>query len=172
MSDLVVRVARDDEAEAVGALTVAAYDAEGYLLRPDGTYDDHYAGFLARGADRARRGVLLVAVQGDELLGTVTWCPPGSDLRELSADDDSAEVRTLAVSPAARGRGVGATLVDHCLAEARDAGLRQVLLSSLPEMAAAHRLYASRGFVRRPDLDWSPFPGVLLWAFSLDLLGR
>jgi hypothetical protein len=36
-------------------------------------------------------------------------------------------------------------------------------------MTDAHRLYRSRGFERRPALDWEPFPDVLLWGFSLTL---
>ena len=43
------------------------------------------------------------------------------------------------------------------------------MISSLPDMAAAHRLYARLGFRRDPDLDWHPLPDVLLVAFRLDL---
>ena len=111
----------------------------------------------------------MVAVDGDDLLGTVTWCPPGSPFRELSTRDDQGEFRTLSVAPEARGRGVGSALVDWCIDEARTTGLAEILLSSLPEMTPAHRLYESRGFVRRPELDWSPFPDVTLWGFSLTL---
>ena len=156
----------------VGALTVAGYDADGHLMNPDGSYDHEYAAWLADGGTRARDGVLLVAVDGDDLLGTVTWCPPGSPFRELATRDDQGEFRTLSVAPEARGRGVGSALVDWCLDEARASGLAEVLLCSLPTMTTAHRLYESRGFVRRPELDWTPFPGVDLWAFSLQLVGE
>lgn len=151
---------------------MAGYDADGYLVMPDGSYDHHYAGWLADGGTRARDGVLMVAVDGDHLLGTVTWCPPGSPFRELSTHDDQAEFRMLSVAPEARERGVGSALVDWCIAEARSTGIAEILLSSLPEMLPAHRLYESRGFMRRADLDWSPFPGVELWGFSLDLVGE
>jgi hypothetical protein len=33
----------------------------------------------------------------------------------------------------------------------------------------AHRLYAGAGFVRRPELDWAPLPGVNLLALRLEL---
>jgi GNAT superfamily N-acetyltransferase len=168
-SDLQLRPALPEEAEAVGALTVAGYDADAYLTLPDGSFDHEYAGWLADGATRSRDGVLIVAVDGEDLLGTVTWCPPGSPFRELSNRDDQGEFRTLSVAPEARGRGVGSALVDWCIAEARSTGLAEILLSSLPEMAPAHRLYVSRGFVRRPDLDWSPLPDIVLWGFSLEL---
>ncbi len=169
MSELVLRPARPDEVDAVGALTVAGYDAEGFLTLPDGSFDDFYGAFLADGASRSRDALLLVAVDGDELLGTVTWCPPGSPFRELATEEHQGEIRTLSVSPDARGRGVGSALVDWCLDEARRTRLTEIVLSSLPVMHAAHRLYESRGFVRRTDLDWKPFPEVTLWGFSLAL---
>ena len=169
MSDFQLRPALPEEADAVGALTVAGYDADAYLTLPDGSFDHEYGGWLADGATRGRDGVLMVAVDGEELLGTVTWCPPGSPFREISTRDDQAEFRTLSVAPEARGRGVGSALVDWCITEARTTGLSEILICSLPVMLPAHRLYQSRGFVRRPDLDWSPFPDVVLWGFSLAL---
>ncbi|MET0447988.1 MAG: GNAT family N-acetyltransferase [Aeromicrobium sp.] len=168
-SDLVVRLARDDEYAAVGALTVAGYDADGYLVRPDGGYDHGYATWLADAATRGRDDVLLVATLGDELVGTVTWCPFGSASAQLARAAHQGEFRTLSIAPAARGRGVGRTLVEACLDRARTAGLTEVLLCSLTEMLPAHRLYTSLGFVRRPELDWSPETGVDLRAFSIDV---
>jgi len=169
VSELIIRLAREDEYDAVGTLTVAGYDADGYLRKADGSYDRDYASWLADGATRGRDGELLVAAEGDELLGTVTWCPPGSPYRELAVRDDQGEFRTLSVAPHARGRGIGRALVADCLTRARSAGLTEMLLCSLNEMAPAHQLYASLGFVRRPELDWSPYDGVDLWAFSLRL---
>lgn len=169
MSDLEVRPARPDELEVAGAVTVAGYEADGHLVRPDGGYDEVYAARLADAAARARDSLVLVAVEADVVLGCVTWCPPGSSWRELGDGDAHGELRMLGVAPAARGRGVGGALLDACLDEARAAGLAEVRLCSLPEMTGAHRLYATRGFVRRPDLDWSPFPDVVLRGFSLAL---
>jgi hypothetical protein len=36
-------------------------------------------------------------------------------------------------------------------------------------MLAAHRLYDRLGFVRRPDLDWTPVPDIPLMGFTLTL---
>lgn len=166
---MIIRPAREDEYAAVGALTVAGYDADGYLTYPDGTYDHGYAGWLADAASRAQNSTLLVAYDGDALVGTVTWCPYGSADAQLAKEPHQGEFRTLSIAPEARGRGVGRALVEHCLERARATGLTEVLLFSLKEMAPAHRLYFALGFVRRPDLDWSPEPDVDLWAFSLTL---
>jgi GNAT superfamily N-acetyltransferase len=171
VSDFLLRLALPGEADAVGALTVAGYDADSFLTLADGSFDHRYADWLADGRTRARDGVLMVAVDDEALLGTVTWCPPGSPFREISTSDDQGEIRTLSVAPEARGRGVGSALVDWCIEEAGTTGLAEILLSTLPAMTTAHRLYESRGFVRRPELDWSPFPDVALWGFSLALVG-
>ena len=166
---MVIRPALEEEYEAVGALTVAGYDADGYLLYPDGSYDHGYAGWLADAASRAQKSTLLVAIEDDELLGTVTWCPYGSADAQLAKEPHQGEFRTLSIAPEARGRGIGRALVEHCLELARAAGLTEVLLFSLDDMVPAHRLYTRLGFVRRPDLDWTPEPDVNLWAFSLTL---
>ena len=44
-----------------------------------------------------------------------------------------------------------------------------VVLSTLPAMHAAHRLYERHGFVRAPERDWSPAARVDLVAYHLDL---
>ena len=164
-----IRPAREEEYAAAGALTVTGYDADGYLTYPDGSYDHGYAGWLADAATRAKNSVLLDALEGEELLGTVTWCPYGSLDAQLAKEPHQGEFRTLSIAPQARGRGIGRALVEHCLDRARSAGLTEVLLFSLKEMLPAHRLYARLGFVRRSDLDWSPEPDVDLWAFSVTL---
>jgi ribosomal protein S18 acetylase RimI-like enzyme len=54
----------------------------------------------------------------------------------------------MAVSPSARGRGIGKALVERTLAEtASIEGVRQVLLMYSEGNAAAERLYHSCGFV-------------------------
>ena len=44
-----------------------------------------------------------------------------------------------------------------------------MVLSSLAEMTAAHRIYGRLGYTRAPERDWSPMPGVRLVAFGKEL---
>jgi ribosomal protein S18 acetylase RimI-like enzyme len=158
-----VRPAQPHELPAAGELCAAGYRADGFLA-PGGT--DHYEAELLDAAGRAAEAAVLVAVEPDgRLVGTVTWCPPGCGLRELATRPDQGEFRMLAVHPAARRRGVARALVEHCLADARRRGLTELVLSSLPEMTAAHALYVALGFRRAAELDWSPVPAVQLWGF-------
>lgn len=154
-----VRLARTDELEAVGELTVRAYAA--YTLGPA----DPYVARLRDAASRARAAELWVAVDGDRLLGSVTCCPPGSSYREVSRPDEG-EFRMLAVDPDARGTGAGTALAAHCEERAREHGAVGMALSSLAVMTAAHRIYERLGYARDPSRDWSPLPGVDLLAFS------
>jgi len=60
--------------------------------------------------------------------------------------EDLAEVRTLAVDPAARGTGVGHVLLDHLLDRARDLGVQRVFcLTFEVEFFAAHGFHAIEG---------------------------
>lgn len=164
MSGTTIRAAREEELPAVGELTYAAYLADGHL---SGREHGPYAAQLKDARPRYREAELLVA-EDDTLLGTVTIAHPGSRWREIGGDDEL-EFRMLAVAPAARGRGVGAALTRHVLAEARRQDYRAVVLSSSKSMHAAHRLYERLGFRRTPNLDWSPEPSVPLLTYRLDL---
>jgi ribosomal protein S18 acetylase RimI-like enzyme len=155
-----------DELAAVGALTVTAYTADGYL---SGT-EDGYAEHLRAAGERARDATLAVVIDepGGELLGTVTYCVPGTPWAEVSQPGE-AEFRMLAVAPGARGRGVGATLTAWCLDRARTEGRTAMVLSTLTVMHTAHRLYERMGFVRTPERDWWPTPEVELITYRLAL---
>ena len=153
-----------DELAAVGALTVAAYLADGYL---DGG-EDGYADHLRNAGDRARQADLAVAVEDGEVVGTVTYCRPGTPWAEVSSNGE-AEFRMLAVAPEARGRGVGAALAGWCVDRARADGCRALVLSTLPVMHGAHRIYQRMGFVRTPERDWFPEPDIPLITYRLVL---
>jgi len=158
-----VRRATPEDYDAVGRVTVAAY--ERFLA---GRPDNGYSAELADTAPRDRDAELWVADDGGEVLGSVTVCLEGSPWRELARPGEG-EFRMLAVDPAAQGRGVGKALLDLTLGRFRDLGASSVVLCSMKEMTGAHRLYERAGFVRDPDRDWSPGPGIDLVAYRLPL---
>ncbi|WBQ07579.1 GNAT family N-acetyltransferase [Kribbella sp. CA-293567] len=158
-----IRLALPSEYGEVGELTAEAYAADGFV--PAGS---DYGLTLRNAADRAEQAELWVAVDGTELLGTVTFCPPGSVYGEISQAGEG-EFRMLGVSAKARGLGLGTALSQHCIDRSRSLGHHRVVLSSASYMTTAHRIYQRLGFTRLPERDWSPRPGVDLYAFSLDL---
>ncbi len=160
---LEVRPVRAEELEEVGRLTKEVYVGDGFMAA-----DDAYVLELVDTTRRTREAEVWVAVEGDAVLGSVTFCPVGSAYREIGRDGEG-EFRMLAVSPAARGRGVGRALVELCLRRSRELGYAGVRMSSMDRMISAHRVYERLGFTRAPQDDWSPVPGVVLLAYAIAL---
>jgi len=162
----VVRPARPGEYAQVGHVTAEAYRADGLLDSADYPVESTYEAQLMDAGRRAREAELWVAAdEAGEILGTVTWCPPGSPWRQLAQRDDQAEFRMLSVAPAGRRRGVGRALVEACLRQARQDEMSEVVIWSHPMMTGAHALYLRMHFERAADLDGSPAPDVHLWGF-------
>jgi GNAT superfamily N-acetyltransferase len=159
-----VHEVRPDEMGALGEVTYEAYAAlDGYL-------EEEYALELKAIDRRAAIATVLVAVEGDDVVGGVTYVDdPANPYAEFTADDE-AGFRMLAVAPHAQGRGVGEELVHACIARARRAGKRRLVLHSTPWMHAAHSLYLRVGFRRAHELDWLPVPEIPLWGFVYDLV--
>ncbi|HEU5150412.1 MAG TPA: helix-turn-helix domain-containing GNAT family N-acetyltransferase [Iamia sp.] len=85
-------------------------------------------------------------------------------------DPDTAKLRILLVDPAARGLGIGARLVDECIAFARATGARRLVLFTVDALVSARRLYEAAGFTLTAS---APAPGwgrpVTEQTWSLDL---
>ncbi len=101
---LVVRRARTPDVRRIRALTAPLAQARVLVTKEAVAYYEAV-------------GEFRVAEEGGQLLGCgalhVMW-------------EDLAEVRTLAVAPPARGRGVGAALLDRLLDDARELGVARV----------------------------------------------
>ncbi|MCP5265074.1 MAG: GNAT family N-acetyltransferase [Burkholderiaceae bacterium] len=96
-------------------------------------------------------GRLLLAWRGNDALACV-------GLRDLGGG--RAEMKRLYVRPSARGGGLGEALVARVLDAAREIGYEQVVLDTLPTMAAAQRLYARFGFADLSAYCDNPIPGT------------
>lgn len=127
----------------MGELTVAAYRA----LEVDhlwGGYDND----ILEVATRAEHANVLVAVEGDTMLGSVTFVgDPGSPWLEWT-EADEVQFRLLAVDAETRGRGIGEALVHACIERA---ARRPICIHTTQWMPVARRLYERLGFVARPD---------------------
>lgn len=159
-----IRRARPEDYPEIGEVTVAAY--EEFLTGAEDNYRDR----LLDAKGRGREAELWVATadDGEAILGSVTICQEGSPWREV-AEPGEGEFRMLAVSPDARRQGVGEALVDLVLSHFREQGAHAVVMSSLNDMAGAHRVYERLGFERLPERDWHPLPEVSLITFRKEL---
>ena len=159
-----IRPVRPSEFAELGGMTVAAFQG----LEGGGDLGD-YAKTLANVADRALHAQVLVAVEGDLLVGGVTYVPDRSNAYSEDLQEGEAGIRMLAVSPDARRRGAGRALTEACIELARVRGVRRLALHSTPRMGAAHALYESLGFRRAPGRDLVVPPGLRLLSFVLDV---
>ncbi|WP_082509231.1 GNAT family N-acetyltransferase [Microbacterium sp. Leaf179] len=163
---LTIRLVAPDEHADAGRLTADAYRH---------SYEGLTAGYLASLADVATRvaqGEVWVALDGDEIVGTV-WTPrPGERLSPLAVEGEL-DFRQLAVAPTARGRGVGEALTRHVIGLARARGAVRVVMNSGPEMLGAHALYLKLGFRRLTErehpVEVEPGRFLDLRAFAYDL---
>jgi GNAT superfamily N-acetyltransferase len=157
-----IRPARPEEYDAIADLTVTVYSSLEGGLHPE------YAKILRRTEERAETAEVLVATEGDTLLGSVTYVPEPGPQGSIATGNE-AEFRTLVVDPAAHGRGIGRGLVQWSVDRARRDGRDRLVLSTMPWMRVAHALYERMGFTRTPERDWYPRPEVHCHAYVLDL---
>ncbi|MFJ9891894.1 GNAT family N-acetyltransferase [Streptomyces sp. NPDC091280] len=164
-----VRTARPAEYAPLGDITAQAYLQDGLL---DFGESDSYLGELRAVARRAAAADVLVAVDGEHLLGGVTFVPSGGPMADIARPGE-AEIRMLAVARDARGQGAGEALVRACVDRARaTTGCTAVVLSTQRTMHAAHRVYERLGFTRSPERDWNPLPeltDITLLTYELTL---
>jgi GNAT superfamily N-acetyltransferase len=162
---ILIRPVRPEEYAALGELTVAAYHTVADAMDHQSEYDRQ----LRDVATRARVSCVLVAVHDGELLGGVTYVRGPDDPYSEELREGEAGMRMLAVDPPLRRRGAGRALTQACLDRARAEGRQRLVLHTGAWMPAAIRLYESMGFERRPDIDFTPVPGVDLIAYSFEL---
>lgn len=162
-SALRVRRVTPEEYRTAGEVTVAAYRRLlGDDLGPD------YVRELVDVATRDAVCPVLVALDGEDLIGAVTYVPgPDNPYAEFD-DPQAAAIRHLAVRPAAQGRGAARALLSAAITRARAEGRQRLLLHSTPPMVRAQQLYLRNGFLRTPELDWSS-GHIILLAYTLDL---
>lgn len=124
-----------NEAWIVQHFTLEAKD-RATLADPFGTY-------VAPGGD------VLVARDGEQVLGCVALEPEGAGVFELSK---------MAVDPAAQGQGLGRRLLEAAIARARELGATSLFLGSNTKLAPAVHLYEALGFTHVPREDIGPMP--------------
>ena len=103
------------------------------------------------------RGRLFLA--GDQPVGCIALRP----LEEAGVG----EVKRLYVRPAARGTGLGRSLVETVLSHARAIGYRELCLDTADWMGDAVRLYTRLGFRERSPYYHNPMPGVVYMSITL-----
>ena len=159
-----VREATPADRAAIHDVTLAAY--EEYAARmPPALWRGYRQSIVATLAEPAP-ALQLVAEDAGAIVGTVLLYPA---VTAGEAARPWPEVRLLAVAPGARGQGVGAALMRACITRTRASGASVLSLHTTDLMRVAKAMYERMGFVRAPELDLTPAPGVVIQGFRLDL---
>ncbi|MEU8421355.1 GNAT family N-acetyltransferase [Micromonospora sp. NPDC048835] len=95
------------------------------------TLDDPFAAIVDPGGD------VLIVRDGREIVGCVALVRSSEDIYELSK---------MAVTPAARGNGLGRQLIEAAIARARQLGAATLFLGSSTKLPNAVHLYETAGF--------------------------
>jgi putative acetyltransferase len=104
-------------------------------------------------------GCLLLATAGDEPAGCVA-------LKKLA--DGVCEMKRLYVRSRHRGTGLGRTLAEQVIREAKRLGYQAIRLDTIPTvMGSAVALYRSLGFRDIPAYCFNPVPGALFLELRL-----
>ena len=151
MTDVSVRRAlRPGDAEGIVALHERVYTAEyGLSQRFLELVELALRDALARGWPDTGGGAWLVDRDGS-LAGSLGLTDEGGGV---------GRVRWFVLAPELRGRGLGRSMVDSLLADARAARMHRLELETFSALTAAARLYREAGFeVRweRQRSDWGP----------------
>jgi GNAT superfamily N-acetyltransferase len=135
--------------------------AHGDIYADEFGWDTSFEGLVSRivadyaGGHDAVREAAWIAEAGDRRVGCV-FC--------MRADETTAQLRILLVTPEARGCGLGGRLVDTCVGFAREVGYQRVKLWTNHPLVAARHVYLSRGFWL---VEESPHH-----SFGVDLVGQ
>jgi ribosomal protein S18 acetylase RimI-like enzyme len=103
-------------------------------------------------------GVLLLACWQNEPAGCVA-------LRKLS--NRTCEMKRLYVKPELRNLGIGQTIVEHIIREARCLGYARMRLDTVPSMARARALYTKLGFKSIAPYRFNPIEGAVFMELQL-----
>ncbi len=147
------REAGPDDFDAIRAVAAAANEE---FRAPMG--ETLYEGYLANVLDvdvRAREAAVLVAESRADIVGTITvYRDINEEGMPTAFPIGTAGIRATAVSPAARGQGIGTELVNAAIARARSFGATAIALHTADCMVDAMRLYERHGFQRVPEHDF------------------
>jgi ribosomal protein S18 acetylase RimI-like enzyme len=156
----IINAETNEHIAITGELFLEYADSLGFSLCFQ-SFDQELAGLPGRYA--APAGRLLLAIDDDIPAGCVALQP---------MDEETCEMKRLYVRPAFRGRGIGRTLAQAVIAEARQIGYAFMRLDTVPsKMQEAVVLYERLGFREIPPYRENPFPEALYMELALRARG-
>ena len=165
-----IRDASTHERDIMRQITLAAYEEYEAVLPP--SFWTQYRQHLLETLDEGGSVERIVAEQDGVIGGSVLLYPEAlTAYRGIQLRLHVPEVRFLAVLPSMRGQGIGKALMDECMRRAQRIGAKALGLHTMEIMGVAVHMYEHMGFVRAPELDFSPVEGMLVIGYRHALDG-
>ena len=164
---LIIRDAQPRELNSISLLLKDSYKQYRNSIPPE-----RFQGYLEDIIDvRGRLGdsELIVAELDHKLAGCVTLYLDGAKSFADAWPEGWAVIRLLAVHPDFRGRCIGRELMNECIHRCRKAKIKNIGLHTTEMMEVAQHMYERMGFVRVPEYDFHPAPGITVMAYRLKL---
>jgi len=161
-----LRDALDTETAALLSITLAAYDQYKQVYPLE--FWTNYRLNIVEQFSKENDAQKIVATRDDVIVGSVLLFPSSPPAAVQAERDSWPEVRLLAVTPQARGLGVGVALLQECIRRAQASGVAALGLHSMEAMTVAISMYERAGFMRDPGTDFRPTPAVLVMGYRLD----
>jgi GNAT superfamily N-acetyltransferase len=116
----------------------------------------NYAAHLNDSVDNPFVNKILVARESNTVLGTLQlFLDSTSAYNRPDLEISSPIIRMLAVSPAARGKGIAQALIMESINYVREKGANHIYLHTSDKMASAIRLYEWLGFQRDTSKEFN-----------------
>jgi len=119
-------------------------------------YEDELAGLP--GDYALPQGKLYLADYNDRLAGCIALKP---------YEGTTCELKRLFVRPEFRGKRVGRTLMEKCIADAREIGYNTALLDTMGFLAESVVLYRKLGFTETTPYRYNPLSDAMFFKLEL-----
>jgi GNAT superfamily N-acetyltransferase len=164
---MIIRDAREEELQLIREQRVRAYEEHSKII-PEKHWNALKSALLS---DKdAHPGVERIVAEVDGgIVGSVVLFPAntkayGGTVLELQYP----EIRMLAVTAEARGKGIAAALVLECIRRAKIGGFQSIGLHTADYMESAGKLYQRMGFQRQLEFDFEPAnDGIIVKGYRL-----
>ena len=159
MNNIIIRTIRSSDNADLAKLvknTLAEFGAN----HPDTVYYDPTTDALFELFQKPG-SVYYVAEMNDEVIGGGGIYPTDG----LPAD--TCELVKMYLLPQARGMGLGRTLIEKCIEQAKEKGYKKIYLESMPELKQALKVYEKFGFeYLEGPMGNSGHTGCSLWMLK------
>lgn len=138
-SDFIIRELQPKDNQQIAQVIRAVFDELG-APKKGTTYEDKALEDLYTEYQKPRAIFYVVEYQ-NEVVG-------GGGISQLdNFEGNTCELQKMYFLPVARGRGLGAQMIELCLSKAKEFGFEECYLETMPFMKAAQKLYRKNGFI-------------------------